>query len=246
MLVPRISDTVCNPPLDHFSVYIEHIRVGLRFSLLPLVVELLGFYGIALMQLVPNAIRVITGIEKLYRSNGVISSLALFRTFFYLKSSRNEGWYQIAPRLSRPIRVILPNKVSRWKDTFFFCRIPRSVQLLGFWRTEKIIEGVGPSSPEGFEDLNVTHTIRVDFEEVEIPRGSEADYHWAEEGMLLHFFKICGSFLNISFAVTAVQSFLGQTVAERSAPQQALSHLLKQRRSRLRTEENKILHRWLN
>lgn len=70
MLVPWISDTVFNPPLDHFSVYIEHIWAGLRFTLLLLIVELLGFYGIALTQLVPNAIRVITGFEKLCRSRG--------------------------------------------------------------------------------------------------------------------------------------------------------------------------------
>lgn len=60
LLVPRISDTVCNPPLDYFSVYVEHIRAGLCFPLLPLIVELLG----SLTQLVLNTIRVILGFEN--------------------------------------------------------------------------------------------------------------------------------------------------------------------------------------
>lgn len=91
----RIQDTVCNSPLDFFSVYLDHVQSVLHFPLLPLIIEVLGHYGIALTQLVPNAIRVIVGFERLCRSRGLVSSLALFRAFFYLKSSGNEGWYQL-------------------------------------------------------------------------------------------------------------------------------------------------------
>lgn len=93
ILLPRISDTVCNPPLDSFSIYVEHIRSGLRFPLLPLIIEILDYYGIASTQLVPNAIRVVVGFERLCRLRGVVSSLALFQVFFYLKSSCTNGWY---------------------------------------------------------------------------------------------------------------------------------------------------------
>lgn len=116
-----------------------------------------------------------------------------------MKSLGTEGWYQIAPRLSRLIRITLPKKISRWKGIFFCCRIPRGLQLSGFWKPERIIEGTGLSSPKGFEVLNVPHVNRINFDEVDIPRGGEADYHWADE------------------PVPVVRNFLGRPVAGRSA-----------------------------
>lgn len=71
--------------------------------------------------------------------------------------------------------------MSNWKDAFFYCKIPRGVQLSGFWKPDKIVEGVGPSSPEGFKVLNMPEVIRMDFVEENIPRGGEADYHGATD-----------------------------------------------------------------
>lgn len=128
-----------------------------------------------------NAIKVIVGFEKLCRKKGVVPSLALFRAFFNLKSSGTARWYQIAPRQSKPIRFILPNKVFSWKNAFFYCRIPRNIQLPRFWKPNKVVEGVGPSLPEGFEVLNVSDIIWADLGEVDIPRNGEADYRWVGE-----------------------------------------------------------------
>lgn len=82
ILIPRIQDTLCNPHIDYFSVYVDHFRAELRVPLFPLIIEVLGHYEIGLTQLVPNTIRVIVGFERLCRFRGMISSLALFRASF--------------------------------------------------------------------------------------------------------------------------------------------------------------------
>lgn len=28
ILIPRMTDTICNPPVDYFSVYVDHVRAG--------------------------------------------------------------------------------------------------------------------------------------------------------------------------------------------------------------------------
>lgn len=86
LIIPRTRDIVSNLPINYFVVYVDHFKVGLHFSLLPLFLDLLIYFDINLSQLVPNAIRVIVGFKKLWRSKGVVSFLALFRAFFYLKN----------------------------------------------------------------------------------------------------------------------------------------------------------------
>lgn len=63
-LVSMRNDTVTNPSLDYCVVYVDQFRVGLHFPLIPLLVEVLGYYRIALSQLVHNAIMVIVSFER--------------------------------------------------------------------------------------------------------------------------------------------------------------------------------------
>lgn len=66
--------------------------------------------------------------------------------------------------------------------------------------------------------MNIAHTIRVDFEEVDIPRGGEADYRWAGEGMLLHLFKICDSHFKYFFCSASSSKLSGKGGCREIAP----------------------------
>lgn len=70
LLVPRKEYRVLNPPLGYCIVYHEQVRAGVRFPLLSLLIEVLSHYNLALTQLVPNAVRVIVGFERVCRARG--------------------------------------------------------------------------------------------------------------------------------------------------------------------------------
>lgn len=48
-----------------------------------------------------------------------------------------------------------------------------------YWKLEMVIEGVGSSSPEGFDVLNVSDIIQFNLNEEDILRGGKAEYPWA-------------------------------------------------------------------
>lgn len=52
-----------NPSLGFCAAYVNQLKVGIEFPLLPLLIEILDYYKIALSQLVRNAIRVIVSFE---------------------------------------------------------------------------------------------------------------------------------------------------------------------------------------
>lgn len=91
LLVSRRQDMVVAPSQVYCSLCIAQLAVGLMFVLLPLLVNILKHYNIALSQLNPNAIHVVVAIEVHYRSLGVVTSLHLFRSYFFLKTNRVWG-----------------------------------------------------------------------------------------------------------------------------------------------------------
>lgn len=92
LLILRRVDTILNLPIGFCFAYLDQFKDGLRIPIIPLLMEILEHYMIALSQLVLNAIRVIVGFERFYRDKKVVTSLSLFRAFFYLKSSLIAGW----------------------------------------------------------------------------------------------------------------------------------------------------------
>lgn len=48
-----------------------------------------------------------------------------------------------------------------------------------FWKLEKVIKSAGLSLSEGFNVLNVSDIILINFNEESIHQGGEASYHWA-------------------------------------------------------------------
>lgn len=89
--------------------------------------EVLIYYNMVLTQLVPNVIEVIISFERICRDEREVSSLALFRSFFVLKTSRVpryplSWWYQFSPRASKKLKVSLPSKNAKWNDLFVFLK----------------------------------------------------------------------------------------------------------------------------
>lgn len=97
---------------------------GLHFLLLPLLIEIVTHY-ITFSQFVPNAIRFIVEFKRLYRNKRVVTSLALFRSLFVLKTSLVPGYpllgrYLFSPCPKKKFKVRLPTRHTKWKE-FFFC-----------------------------------------------------------------------------------------------------------------------------
>lgn len=140
LLVSRRVDTILNTPISFYVAYLDQFKVGLRFPLIPLLIEILKHYDISLSQFVPNAIRVIVGFEWFCRSKGLVSSLVLFRSIFMLKSSLIQGCYHILPRLNCELKVSIPSKNAKGKDFFVSSKILDGVVLPKFWWTRKLMD----------------------------------------------------------------------------------------------------------
>lgn len=97
LLVSRRVDRVLNPPIGYYVTNLNHFKAGLRFLLLPLLIETLSHFKIALSQLVPNTIRVIMRFERFYRDRQVITSLSFFQSLFILNMSPVKGGTRLPP-----------------------------------------------------------------------------------------------------------------------------------------------------
>lgn len=95
-----------------------------------------------------------------------MTSLALFRLFFYLKFSTVKGWYQIAPHPSRNLRVLLLK--YKWKDSILYFKVPVGVELPFIWRVDKVIDALGRlgtlegSDEIDFPDVFATELLKKD------------------------------------------------------------------------------------
>lgn len=80
--LPEPDLRINNPPLGRLGVYEEACEAGLRFPLLPFIVELLGSYKIPLYILTPNSIRHIVGSLGISFLAEMQPSLSLFCSLF--------------------------------------------------------------------------------------------------------------------------------------------------------------------
>jgi len=100
LIIPPPSDARDNLPPGCVTVYLEALEHGLRFSLLKVVMEILGTYDIAIAQLVSNTWVLILLFIAPASSNG-LSALALTYIHIIQRNSKNcegKGWYRIIGR----------------------------------------------------------------------------------------------------------------------------------------------------
>ena len=119
--LPSGKETIRTPPADFTGVYHYHVMSGLRFPLNNFITEVLNYYQIHLIQLVPNGFRKIISFILICRSLDIVPSLKLFRHFY--KDSPSGDWISFSKRPnSVELCTGLPTSIKRWKPEFFFVK----------------------------------------------------------------------------------------------------------------------------
>lgn len=118
IVVPRRHDSVMRPPVGFSTIYLDHLKVGLRFPSFPLLIFILNYYRIALPPLVPNTTTIVIVFQLFYDEKRVEFSISPFCTFL-LKNDEVSRWYSFTScRLF--LKVKTPKKNTNSKDNFFY------------------------------------------------------------------------------------------------------------------------------
>ena len=96
---------------------------GLRLPVLPFIMELLGHFGIAPGQLIPNSWRIVVSYMEIWLAtiDGDMIRVDELIYLYHLKGSKEHGYYELVSweRRTRIIRD-LPSSFKYWKSRFFF------------------------------------------------------------------------------------------------------------------------------
>ena len=87
--------------------------------------ELLGFFGIASGQLMPNLWRIVVNCMEIWlTANEDMIKVGELVHLYRLKESKKYGYYELVPwaRRARKARIVkgLPSSFRYWKSRFFF------------------------------------------------------------------------------------------------------------------------------
>ena len=95
---------------------------GLRLPVHPFIMEVLGHFGIAPEQLMPNSWRIAVNYMEIWlAANGDMIKVGELVHLYNLKGSKEYGYYELVP-WARRARIIrgLPTSFRYWKSRFFF------------------------------------------------------------------------------------------------------------------------------
>ena len=95
-ILPTGKQTMCSPPDSYSGVYHYHVMSGLRFHIHDFVKEVLDYYKVHLIQVVPNGFRKIVAFVLINRALNLIPSLKMFRHFY--KDSPSGDWISFSKR----------------------------------------------------------------------------------------------------------------------------------------------------
>ena len=102
--------------------YKASFTCGLRLPVHPFIMELLGFFGIALGQLMPNSWRIVVNCMEIWLvANKDMIKVGELVHLYRLKESKEYGYYELVP-WARKARIVrgLPSSFRYWKSHFFF------------------------------------------------------------------------------------------------------------------------------
>ena len=155
---PRDDERINNPPRDSFGLYIDHLKVGLRFPLHPFFSKIFELYLVVPGQLTPNSIQTICAFVIMCHIVDIEPTTSLFKTFFILKrDTRGLGWWMFGPCPDRKIVKGLPSTIHGWKEAFFFVStsVPGDLELI--WVLPNLepneMKTVDSADLEGYERL---------------------------------------------------------------------------------------------
>ena len=119
---PSSEDQACHFFPGEVCFYEAAFTCGLRLPIHPLVMELLGYLGIAPEQLMPNSWRIVINCMEIWLvANEDMIKVSELIDLYHLKESKEYGYYELVP-WERTTRIVkgLASSFRYWKSRFFF------------------------------------------------------------------------------------------------------------------------------
>ena len=119
---PTNMDRACHFFLGKVCFYEAAFTCGLRLPVHPFIMELLGFFGIAPWQLMPNSWRIVVNCMEIWlAANEDMIKVDELVHLYRLKELKEYGYYELIP-WARRARIVrgLPSSFRYWKSRFFF------------------------------------------------------------------------------------------------------------------------------
>ena len=119
---PTNEDRACDFFPGKICFYKVAFTCGLRLPIHPFIMELLGFFGIAPGQLMPNSWRILVNCMEIWlAANEDMIKVSELVHLCCLKESKEYGYYKLVP-WARRARIMrgLPLLFRYWKSRFFF------------------------------------------------------------------------------------------------------------------------------
>ena len=119
---PTNEDRACHFFPGEVCFYEAAFTCGLRLPVHPFIMELLGFFGIALGQLMPNSWRIVVNCMEIWlAANEDMIKVGELVHLYRLKELKEYGYYELVP-LARRARIVrgLLSSFRYWKSRFFF------------------------------------------------------------------------------------------------------------------------------
>ena len=119
---PTNEDKACHFFPGEVYFYEAAFTYGLRFPVHPFIMELLGFFGIAPGQLMPNSWRIVVNCMEIWlAANEDMIKVGELVHLYRLKESEEYRYYKLVP-WARRARIVrgLPSSFRYWKSHFFF------------------------------------------------------------------------------------------------------------------------------
>ena len=119
---PTNEDRACHFFPGEVCFYEASFTCRLRLPVHPFIMELLGFFGIALGQLMPNSWRIVVKCMEIWlAANKDMIKVGELVHLYHLKESKEYAYYELVPwaRRARIVRS-LPSSFRYWKSHFLF------------------------------------------------------------------------------------------------------------------------------
>ena len=120
---PIHEDRACHFFPGEVYFYEATFTCGLRLPVHPFIMELLGFFGIAPEQLMPNSWRIVVNCMEIWlAANEDMIKVGKLVHLYRLKELKEYGYYELVPWVRRA-RIVrgLPSSFRYWKSRFAFC-----------------------------------------------------------------------------------------------------------------------------
>ena len=121
--LPREEERACHFLPGEVFFYETAFLNGLRFLVHPFIMEILGHFGIAPRQLMPNSWRIVVSCMEIWlaTTDGDMIKVDELIYLYRLKESKEHRYYKLVP-WERRTRIIqdLPSSFKYWKSRFFF------------------------------------------------------------------------------------------------------------------------------